>query len=295
MAQVALVLGAKGAFGGAVARALAVAGWQVRSYERGTDMVAAAQGVDLIVNGLNPPGYHDWARAIPAITEQVLAAAKASGATVLVPGNVYPYGREAAPWGPDTPHRPVARKGAIRAAMEARYRAAATAGEARVIVLRGGDFMAEGVPGLMINRMVLKDVAKGRITALGPRDVPHSWAYLPDMARAAVGLVALGRALPAYADIPFAGFTASVDDIARAAERATGRKMVVKRFPMWVFTALSPFWELARELREMLYLYEHPHWMEADTLAAWLPDCRGTPLDEVIARHCQSLMAQNSI
>ena len=59
----------------------------------------------LIVNGLNPPAYHDWDRLIPEITTQVLAAGRASGATLLVPGNVYPYGMEPGPWNALTPHR----------------------------------------------------------------------------------------------------------------------------------------------------------------------------------------------
>ena len=141
MARVALVAGAHGGFGGAMAQALRAEGWEVRAYARGTDMAAAAQGADVIVNGLNPPRYHAWDRLIPEITETVLAAARASGARVLVPGNVYVYGTQPGPWGPDTPHRPVSRKGAIRAAMEARYREARGT---RVLILRGGDFIRAG-------------------------------------------------------------------------------------------------------------------------------------------------------
>jgi len=48
------------------AEAFAAAGWTLRRYKRGTDMTAAAMGADVIVNGLNPPGYHNWAvRQVP--------------------------------------------------------------------------------------------------------------------------------------------------------------------------------------------------------------------------------------
>ena len=88
MGKTVLVLGASGLFGGHVAKAFAAAGWQVKTCRRGTDMDAAAQGVDVIVNGLNPPKYHDWDRIIPATTRQAIAAAAASAATLWVPGNV---------------------------------------------------------------------------------------------------------------------------------------------------------------------------------------------------------------
>ncbi|WP_149589280.1 epimerase [Tabrizicola flagellatus] len=287
MTRTALVLGASGGFGGQVALALQRAGWTVNRYARGTDMTAAARGADLIVNGLNPPAYHDWDRLIPEITTSVLAAGRASGATLLVPGNVYPYGMEPGPWGPDTPHRPVARKGRIRAEMEARYRAAADRGQ-RTILLRGGDFLLPEAPQMVMNRVILGEVGKGRVTALGDPEALHAYAFLPDMARAAVALVALGEALPAYADIPFAGHAFTISDLAARITRLSGRPMRIKRFPRWIFTLASPVWELARELREMLYLFDHPHALDPAPLRRWLPDWQDTALDEVIARHLRA-------
>jgi nucleoside-diphosphate-sugar epimerase len=286
MAQTALVLGASGGFGGQVALALQAAGWTVRRYPRGTDMTAAAKGADLIVNGLNPPAYHNWDRLIPEITASVLAAGKASGATLLVPGNVYPYGTEPGPWNADTPHRPTSRKGRIRAEMEARYRDASAHGQ-RTILLRGGDFLLPQAPQMLMNRVILGKVAKGIVTTLGDPDALHAYAYLPDMARAAVGLVSLGEALPAYADIPFAGHAFTISDLATRISRLSGRSMRIKRFPLWLFTVTSPVWELARELREMLYLSSFPHQLDPAPLRRWLPDWKDTPLDEVIRQHLQ--------
>jgi nucleoside-diphosphate-sugar epimerase len=286
MAQTALVLGASGGFGGQVALALQGAGWTVRRYQRGTDMAAAANGADLIVNGLNPPAYHNWDKLIPEITTSVLSAGKASGATLLVPGNVYPYGTEPGPWNADTPHRPTSRKGRIRAEMEARYRDASYHGQ-RTILLRGGDFLLPEAPQMLMNRVILGKVAKGIVTTLGDPDALHAYAYLPDMARAAVGLVSLGQALPTYADIPFAGHAFTISDLATRISRLTGQPMRIKSFPLWLFTVTSPVWELARELREMLYLSNFPHQLDPAPLRRWLPDWQDTPLDEVIRQHLQ--------
>ncbi len=284
MTRIALVLGASGNFGARMAEALWNAGWQVRTYIRGTDMAAAVQGASLIVNGLNPPGYHDWARLIPEITDSVLAAGRASGATVLVPGNVYVYGATPGLWGAQTPHRPISRKGAIREEMEARYRAAADRG-LRVIVLRGGDFVDPVRDGTIWRMVMLKGVAKGRVTAMGTPSVRRAYAWLPDMARAGAALAGLGEALPAFADVPFAGQSASMEEIAHRVEVLYGRKMRLGSFPWWALRLSAPAWELGRELLEMHYLYETDHALDPAPLQGLLPDFRMTGLDAMIEAH----------
>lgn len=276
-----LVAGASGNFGAAAVAAFGAAGWDVRRFRRGEDMGQAAQGCDVIVNGLNPPLYHDWARQIPQITAQVLAAAKTSGATVIVPGNVYVYGLQPGPWGPQTPHSPCSRKGAIRAAMEASYREST----ARVILLRGGDFLDAQSPGTFLNMVTLKHLAKGRLTLAGAPDVRRAYAWLPDMARAAVALAAQRENLPPFADLPFAGLTFSMDDLKSEIMRQTGKAMRYERFPWALMWLASPFWELARELREMRYLFDLPHGLDPAPLAALLPKFQTTPFEQVVAAH----------
>lgn len=281
---VALVLGASGQFGGHMARAFDAAGWEVRRYRRGTDMTAAALGADVIVNGLNPPMYHDWARLIPQITAEVIAAARASGATVIVPGNVYVYGKQAGPWGADTPHRPCSRKGAIRAEMEASYRASGL----RVILLRGGDFLDAESVGSVMNMVVMKDIARQKLTAIAAPDVPRAYAYLPDMARAAVALAEKRHGLPRFADIPFAGLTFSMNDWRAEIEHQAGKPIKMKPFAWWQLVLLSPFWELARELREMRYLFETPHRLDPAPLQDLLPEFQGAGLAQVVAAHLRA-------
>ncbi len=288
MARTVLVLGASGLFGSQAAKAYAAAGWTVKRFQRGTDMMAAAQGVDVIVNAMNPPNYHAWDRLIPEITAQVIAAGLASGATVVVPGNVYVYGDQAGPWGPDTPHRPVARKGAIRAQMEREYRAATERG-LRVIVLRGGDFILPTEARSFWNMIVLKSVGKGKIVTAAAPGVRRAYAYLPDMARAAVALSERRDNLPAFADIPFAGFTLSMEEVAQAVERMTGKPMRLSNFMWWAMRLTAPVWELARELMEMRYLFDTPHSLDPAPLAALLPEFRLTPLEDVLRQELEVL------
>lgn len=283
MTRTALILGASGKIGRHFTAALQQAGWQTRAYRRGTDMRAAAQGCDLIVNGLNPPAYHDWNRLLPAITTQVIDAARASGATILFPGNVYVYGDQPGPWSESTPHRPCARKGRLRSEVEARYRAAAEQG-VRVILLRAGDFLDSEGGDSALDVIYLRALAKGAITSPGDPQVRRAHAYLPDLARAGAALAAMGDRLPTFADIPFAGNTFSALELKEAVERLNGRSLKINGLP-WGFMRLTgPFWELARELHEMRYLFNTEHRLSDTRLQGLLPGFAVTPLDEILRR-----------
>jgi nucleoside-diphosphate-sugar epimerase len=282
MTQTALILGANGKIGRHFATAFDEAGWRVKRYTRGTDMTAAAQGCDVIVNGLNPPAYHDWQTILPQITEQVIAAARASGATILFPGNVYVFGNHPGTWSETTPHRPCSRKGEIRAQIEARYRAAADDG-VRTIILRAGDYLTPEVSDSFVDVVYLRAFAKGTITTLGNPTARRAHAWLPDMARAGVLLAEKRATLDAFTDVPFPGYTLSADDLAQALTRLTGRTLRVKAFPWWLFSATAPVWELAREMKEMRYLYSTPHRLDDTLFNRLLPDFRATPLETALA------------
>ncbi|MCB1406640.1 MAG: NAD-dependent epimerase/dehydratase family protein [Rhodobacteraceae bacterium] len=282
MTQTALILGASGKIGRHFTNAFRAAGWQTRAYVRGTDMSAAARGCDVIVNGMNPPAYHDWQTILPQITAQVIGAAKASGATILFPGNVYVYGTQPGPWSADTPHKPCSRKGTVRAAIEGQYRAAAAKG-VQTILLRAGDFLAPELGDSHVDMIYLRAYSKGVITTMGDPDVERAHAWLPDMARAAVMLAQKRADLPAFSDIPFPGLTFSTAQLARGLERLTGRNLTVKPFPWWLFGVAAPVWELAREMKEMRYLFNTPHRLSPEALAQILPDFQPAPFERVLA------------
>ena len=83
MSDTVLILGASGCFGRNAAEAFWNAGWNVRIFDRSKDDLAtASQGAAVIVNAWNP-AYTAWARDVPKFANDVIAAAKSSGATVL--------------------------------------------------------------------------------------------------------------------------------------------------------------------------------------------------------------------
>ena len=105
--------------------------------------------------------------------------AEQSGSTLMFPGNVYNYG-DGMPAVLDetTPMQPTSRKGKLRVEIEQRMQEAAERG-VRTIILRAGDFFGRG-RGSWFDLVLIKELAKNRVTYPGPLDVVHEWAYVPD-------------------------------------------------------------------------------------------------------------------
>lgn len=280
MTQTVLILGASGKIGRHSAKAFAAAGWQVRLFDRQRDdMMQAATGADVIVNGMNPPAYHDWDNIIPKMTKDVIAAAKASGATVIIPGNVYHFGDQPGTWSETTVPRPVCRKGQIRLDMERTYAASGV----QTIVLRGGNFIDPDADDCVMSVMYLRQIKSGRIVLAGPADVRQAMCYLPDWARAAAALADMRAELSAFEDIPFPGYGLTGTDIKAALSAHLGRPLKFAHFPWWLMSAAAPFWELAREMKEMRYLWNTDHVLCRARFDALLPGFESTDVQTALA------------
>jgi nucleoside-diphosphate-sugar epimerase len=301
--KTALILGATGGIGGEMAKRLIAGGWMVRALHRDpggisqpiagvewrrgdamnrADVFAAAMGADLIVHGVNPPGYRNWRGLALPMLENTAAAAQATGARIFFPGNVYNFGPDALPLvNEDAPQRPTTRKGAIRVAMEACLRRATDNG-ARVLILRGGDFFG---PDSIANSwfgaaMVKPGRALTSVTYPGRPDVGHTWAYLPDFAQTAMRLIERDADLPEFAVFHFQGhWFARGADIVDAIRAAAGNQhLKMRRFPWWLIRLAAPF----VEMREMTYLWRVPLRLDNRRLVAFLGEEPHTPAIEAV-------------
>lgn len=279
-----LILGGAGRFGRNAAEAFWNAGWQVRLFDRSRDdLKAAARGMDVIVNGWNPV-YTEWASTVPRLTAEVISAAKVSGATVILPGNVYVYGRTA----PEaltesTPHHAENPLGKIRVEMEAAYRASGV----ETIILRGGDFIDTEASGNWFDEVIVAKLDKGIVTLPGPADRVHAWAYLPDFARAVVALAEKREVLDTFTDVGFPGYAMTLGEVAATLENATGRPIKQRRFPWWLLVPALPFWKMGRALFEMRYLWSMPHRIDGTQFDRLLPEFRATDPLTALARAVQ--------
>jgi nucleoside-diphosphate-sugar epimerase len=217
---------------------------------------------------------------MPVHTANIIAAARMSGATVMIVGNVYVFGRNAPEiYTEDIPCAPTTRKGAIRVTMEHTFEAAATARGVRSIILRGGDFIEREKTGNWFDSYMTNKLHKGEFTYPGRRDAVHAWAYLPDMARAMVGLAEVRDRLPAFASFGFEGYSLTGDALHKAVELAVGRSLKIARFPWPLLLVAGVFSPLMREVLEMRYLWDRPHRLDGGALGVVLPDFVPTPLE----------------
>lgn len=292
-----IVLGARGRFGRAVTRAFVDAGWQTGAFARNwteappegaekltgcvadTDaLMAMCQGADVIVNAINLP-YEDWAKGLPGITRNVISVARRTGATVLLPGNVYNYGAaQPAPWTEVTPWDPNSKKGKLRVEMEESYRASGL----RTIVLRGGDFVEARKSGNWFDTLIAAKAGRGKTVYPGPLDRVHAWAYLPDFARAAVMLAERREDFATFEEFCFEGYSLTGEALVEAIGRAVGKPQKVRQLP-WPLVRLAGLFNAPmHEIIEMRYLWSLRHRLDGSKLARTLPDFRPTPLDHAM-------------
>ncbi len=278
MQNTVLILGASGKIGSHAAEVFWNAGWTVRRYRRGTDMNEAAAGADVIINGLNPPAYRNWAKNIPAITAQVIEAAKSSGATVIIPGNIYNFGNQPGTLDENTAQTANTRKGQIRVDMEQAYRQSGV----QTIILRAGNFIDPNGNGDFMSMLAMREINKGKLTSAGDPDAMQAYAYVPDWARAALALAEKRETLTRFEDIPFPGHSFTTHQLRDTVAAATGRTIKLSQFPWWLMTMLAPFWMLAREMREMRYLFSMPHRIDGTKFSRLLPNFQPTDQREVM-------------
>ncbi|HHI69792.1 MAG TPA: epimerase [Rhodobacteraceae bacterium] len=279
MSNTVLILGGHGRFGRNATEAFKARGWEVRQFDRKSENLwDAAWGADVIVNGWNPL-YPEWATQVPKLTKQVIEVAQSTKATVIIPGNVYNYGKDApSVYGVDTPHGAKNPLGRIRIEMEAAYRTSGV----RTIVLRAGDFIDTQASGNWFDMMITPKISKGKFTYPGNPDVNHAWAWLPDLARAAVDLAKMRDDLPAFADVPFAGYTLTGRQLCAAVEKACGKSLRLKKMKWLPIHIARPFWPMAKHLLEMRYQWNKPHRIDGATFDTLLPDFETTPLEQAM-------------
>jgi nucleoside-diphosphate-sugar epimerase len=241
----------------------------------------AARGAEVVYHCINAPyEARVWARMLPRIQDNLVAAAGRAGARLVVLDNLYSLGRPGGrPLSEDSPIAPVSRKGEIRARLAAALQAAERRGDVRAAVGRASDFYGPGGVVTYFGELFWRRVLAGKPgLALANPDTPHTYHFVRDVA---LGLVLLGEDREATGRtwmLPCAPAVTTRALVGKFAE-ALGRPIALGRVPRLVLSAAGLFVPILREVAEMTYQWDEPFVVDDRRFRERYGD-RATPVDE---------------
>lgn len=256
---------------------------------------AAVADADVVVQALHLP-YHQWGNgAAEAQLQTVLDALAGSGKTLLFPGTIYNYraaDRTIAPGLRQSAEKP---RGDIRIRLEDMLREAVRHHGVRVIVLRAGDFFGPGNRDDWYDAGMFMDFAKGRIYHLGDLATRHSWAYLPDLARAFALLAERRDQFAPFDSFHFAGHWVNHGQVMAAIQAGLGRELGVAPLPWWMLRALGMINPIMRDIYRMRYLWQNEMELVDPRLDTLLGPGFTTPFEAAVAATVTELAAARHV
>lgn len=275
--QLHVVLGATGGVGQSIVQKLAAQGLAVRAINRSGRLVegvavevmaadlmnrestlAACQSAGVIYHCAGLP-YQQWETSFPVMLDNIIAAASATGATLVYTDNCYMYSPTSQPLTEESPQEPVTRKGRLRKRLAETLLTAHAQGRVRAAIGRASDFYGPGVRSSAVGEQLFDTLVRGkRVPWLGKLDVPHALSYGEDFAR---GLITLGTHEQAWGQvwhIPAAPALTGRQFIALASEIAgvRARPQAASAAVLRLLGLTNP---VLRESVEMLYEFTEPY------------------------------------
>jgi nucleoside-diphosphate-sugar epimerase len=304
-----VVLGASGGTGSAVVAELVARGHRVRAVSRSGDAdgpgwaeagverfaadvstpegaKAAADGAAVVYHAAQP-AYTRWPQEFPAMNAAVTDGAASAGAKLVFADNLYMYGPRALAGGAklteDTPQLATDHKGRTRIEMARHLLAAHAEGRVRVALGRSSDYHGPRGTASLAGDTVMPAVVAGKTARWpAPLDVPHTFSYLPDMARALVTLGERDEAdgqvwhLPAAEPLTARRFLQLAFD-------AAGHPARIARVPALAIRAAALFVPFLREVASVGYQQELPFVVDDSKFQRAFGPFATTPHPEAIA------------
>ena len=201
-----------------------------------------------------------WRAELPAAEQVVLAAAGEAGAVVVFPESLYAYGAVDVPMTEDLPRDATDGKLGIRAEL---LRARAESSTPNVSVA-ASDFYGPRVKMAHAGeRLVPALLAGKRVALVGSLKQPHSFTYVPDLARAMITAARTPALWGQFLHAP-TGPAVTQRELAQALATAAGAptpKLSV--LPAWVLKVAGLFSTDSRELAETSYQFSRPFVMDS--------------------------------
>jgi nucleoside-diphosphate-sugar epimerase len=241
---------------------------------------AMCTGAEVVYLCLNAP-YDRWAEELPPLQEAVLAGAEAASSKLVVLENLYMYGPHDGPLTEELPHAATDTKGMTRAKMNEALLAAHRNGRVRVAIGRASDFFGPGVIASQLGERAFAPLLAGKaVQMIGDPDAPHSYAYVPDVARALATLGERDEADGRVWHLPSVE-TRSTREMLGLAGQIAGVEAKVAAIAPVLLAVLARVNPMVREVHAVGYQLDRPFVVDSSAFERAF-DIGATPLEEAL-------------
>ncbi|MFC7404155.1 NAD-dependent epimerase/dehydratase family protein [Georgenia alba] len=258
-------------------------------------LTAQTRGATVLYNCANPPSYTSWEEHWPPLAASILEAAEATGAVLAITGNLYGYGPVPGPMTRDLPLAATDHKGRLRARMWADAVARHRAGAVRVAEVRAADYVGAIEPMNSMAVLYATQAVRGRpVLTFGPPDVPHTFTYVPDVARTLAAVALDERSWGQAWHVPSPPTRTVREVIGDIAAAAGARRPWMIRIPRPLLRLSYPVVPLMREIGDLLYQWDRPYVLDAAETTRTF-GVEATPWDEVVAETAAALTGRSAV
>jgi nucleoside-diphosphate-sugar epimerase len=233
------------------------------------------------------PAYHRWVSDWPPLAASLLAAAETSGAVLVTASNLYGYGPSDHPMRESDPLSAATAKGRVRAQIWQDALVALQEGRVRATELRSSDYFGPRVLLSQLGSRIVPRILAGKpVSVLGDPDLPHSWTYIADVARAMVVLGSDERAWGRAWHTPNNPPLSQHEIIAALCTAADVPGVRVRTIPSPALWALGVFVPTIREINEIRYQFDSPFVVDssaAQTTFGLAPTPMPQALDDTVS------------
>jgi nucleoside-diphosphate-sugar epimerase len=240
-----------------------------------------AHGATHVYQCTNPP-YTQWPQQFPTLQANTLEAAANAGAKYIVTDNLYMYGNtNGQPLREDSPYLANTRKGKVRVAMAESAMAAHRSGKVRVAVARASDYYGPRATNSAAGDRMFGFAVKGKAASVaGNLDLPHTYTYVDDFAKALVILGERDEALGQVWHAPNAE-TLTTRQFVTLIYEELGLPPKMSGMGKMMMSIGGLFIPAAREVVEMMYEFEKPFVVDSSKFTQAF-GVQGTPVREAI-------------
>lgn len=211
---------------------------------------------DTIFHCAMPP-YSQWVEEFPALTKGILEGAKVAGCKLVYGDNLYGYGdTQGGLITESLAYKATGHKGKVRASMATLL---LDEKDMSVVIGRGSDFYGPCVINSMLGKSFFESALSGKkVNLLGNIDLPHTYTYVKDFAKALVQLGSHDEAFGQVWHVPNAP-TITTRQFIEIVEKEINRTIQVRSAGRKMVSFLGLFNPMLREMKEMMYSWDQEY------------------------------------